>query len=310
MSFTTLEVIVFPNTTVLPIYVGEAKGLFSDQGLRINLTTTPTSTYQMTNLIGGKYQIAIGAFDNILAYQEGQGSVIPDTETDLFAFMGVAQMNLQLVVQPEIRSYADLKGKRFAVDAVSTGFVLVLRKMLEIGGLTPDDYELIPVGTSRWETMKAGEHAGAIMTDNYMSGELSSGLRVLDNSLDVFEAYQSAVGSACRGWAAAHPDILTGFIRAYVACLDWIFEAANRAEAAEILARNREGMSGAAAEKAVGQLTSGREGLTPKAKLSMAGLTTVLELRNQFGEPRKELAGLDKYIDLSYYEAAVSSSGK
>ena len=34
---------------------------------------------------------------------------------------------------------------------------------------------------------------------------------------------------------------------------------------------------------------------------------TVLELRNQFGEPRKQLTDLDKYIDLSYYQAAVGA---
>lgn len=309
---TTLEIIVFPNTTVLPLYVGIERGTFRDEGLRIELTTTPTSTYQMTNLVAGKYQIAIGAFDNIVAFQEGQGAVVLDPEPDLFAFMGVAQMNLQLVVQPDILSYDALRGKTLAVDAVTSGFVLVLRRMLELGGLGPDDYELVPVGTRRWESLKAGEHSGALMTDNYMAGELATGLRVLDNSLDVLDAYQSAVGSACRGWAAAHRDRLTGFIRAYIACLDWVFDPANRQQAEDILARNRDGMSAEAAAKSVAQLVSDREGLMPKARLDMVGVRTVLDLRNRFGEPRKLLADPDKYIDLSYYEAAAafSSSGK
>ena len=299
-----LKVIVFPNTTVLPLYVGETKGFFAQQNLAVERTVTPTSTFQITRLAAGEFDIAIGAFDNIVAYQEGQGAEILENP-DLFAFMGVARMNLQLVVQPDIQSYADLKGKALAVDAVSSGFVSVLRRMLELGGLGLEDYELVPVGTRRWETMKAGEHAGALMTDNFMSGDLSTGLRILDNSIDALPPYQSAVGSACRGWAAAHEDELIRFIRAYVACLDWIFDPANRDEAARILADNRDGMSAQAAANSVAQLVSGREGLTPKAALNMDAVQTVVDLRNRFGEPRKELAGPEPYLDLSYYQAAM-----
>ena len=40
---TTLEVIVFPNTTQLPLYVGGEKGYFAHAGLAVNITVTPTS---------------------------------------------------------------------------------------------------------------------------------------------------------------------------------------------------------------------------------------------------------------------------
>lgn len=119
---TLLKVIVFPNTTQLPLYVGDALGIFARHGLTVERTITPTSTFQITKLAAGEFDIAIGAFDNIVAYQEGQGADLLQ-DPDLFAFMGMARMNLQLVVQPGIQSYADLKGKTFAVDAVSSGFV-------------------------------------------------------------------------------------------------------------------------------------------------------------------------------------------
>ncbi len=302
---TLLKVIVFPNTTQLPLYVGDALGIFARHGLTVERTITPTSTFQITKLAAGEFDIAIGAFDNIVAYQEGQGAELLQ-DPDLFAFMGVARMNLQLVVQPGIQSYADLKGKTFAVDAVSSGFVSVLRRMLELGGLGLDDYELVPVGTKRWETLKAGKHSGALMTDNFMSGDLSTGLRILDNSIDALPPYQSAVATACRGWAAARGDDLIRFIQAYVECLDWIFDPANHDEAARILGNNRDGMSPEAAANSVAQLTSGREGLTPKAALDMEAVRTVVDLRNRFGESRKELAGPEPYIDLSYYEAAIT----
>lgn len=115
------------------------------------------------------------------------------------------------------------------------------------------------------------------------------------------------MGSARRSWAGANGDALTGFIRAYVRCLDWIFDPANRTAAARILASHRDGMSPEAAAKAVAQLVSDDEGLTPKAALAHHALVTVIELRDRFGEPRKELADPERYIDLSYHEAAIGS---
>ena len=71
---TLLKVIVFPNTTQLPLYVGDALGIFARHGLTVERTITPTSTFQITKLAAGEFDIAIGAFDNIVAYQEGQGA--------------------------------------------------------------------------------------------------------------------------------------------------------------------------------------------------------------------------------------------
>ena len=38
------------------------------------MTTTPSSAFQAENLINGKFHIAGTAFDNVVAYREGQGA--------------------------------------------------------------------------------------------------------------------------------------------------------------------------------------------------------------------------------------------
>ena len=105
-SPTTLEIIAFPGAPNLPIFVAQEKGFFEHEGVAINLTTTPSSAYQAENLAAGKFQIAGTAFDNVVAYQEGQGAV-PLKDTDFFAFMGATQIELAFVVAPDVNSYAD-----------------------------------------------------------------------------------------------------------------------------------------------------------------------------------------------------------
>jgi hypothetical protein len=48
----------------------------------------------------------------------------------------------------------------------------------------------------------------------------------------------------------------------------------------------------------------GKGGFEPEAKLDIDGIKKVLELRSEYGKPQKTLTNPDKYIDLSYYEAA------
>jgi hypothetical protein len=46
-------------------------------------------------------------------------------------------------------------------------------------------------------------------------------------------------------------------------------------------------------------------GLTPKAKLDIEGVRKVLELRSEYGLPKKELTNPTKYYDPQYYDAAT-----
>ena len=69
----TLNVIVFPGGFNLPTWAAERQGFFEQNGVRVALTATPNSTFQMQGLAEGRFDIAMTAIDNVVAYQEGQG---------------------------------------------------------------------------------------------------------------------------------------------------------------------------------------------------------------------------------------------
>ena len=134
-SAQTIEVIVFAGNSAMPLYVAQDKGFFAREGLTVNVHPTPSSGFQMANLIAGKFHIAGTAIDNLIAYQEGQGTAKVDREPDLVAFLGGSSIELALMAQPPIKSIAELRGREFALDSLSTGFAFVLRKMLQKNGL-------------------------------------------------------------------------------------------------------------------------------------------------------------------------------
>jgi TRAP-type uncharacterized transport system substrate-binding protein len=59
--------------------------LFARDGIEVELTKTPNSAFQLTDLIAGTFDIAMTAIDNVVAYMEGQGEAPVATTPSLWA---------------------------------------------------------------------------------------------------------------------------------------------------------------------------------------------------------------------------------
>src|SRR5256885_16342820 len=84
----TLQVIVFPGGFNWPICAAQERGFFARDGLEVELTPTPSSVFQLTNLIEAKFDIGMTAIANVIAYQEGPGEAPASGPPDLSAFLG------------------------------------------------------------------------------------------------------------------------------------------------------------------------------------------------------------------------------
>src|SRR5258708_24121805 len=98
---TPLRVISFPGGANLPLWVAEDKGLFAREQLAVKVSPTPNSDELVQSLIKNEEDVAMAAFDNVVAYQEGQAGVKPTDAPDCFAFMGFSRGTVRLVVNPD-----------------------------------------------------------------------------------------------------------------------------------------------------------------------------------------------------------------
>lgn len=305
---TTVELICFPGAPNLPVFVASEKGWFEDTDITVHLTTTPSSSFQAENLASGKFQIAGTAFDNVVAYAEGQGAVAIEPRPDFFAFMGATQIQLALVTLPDVMTVADLKGRSLALDALATGFAFVLYEMLARAGLARDDVTMVPVGATplRWDSVRNGTHAGTLTIEPFTSIARAQGFNVVETSTNLFASYQGGCFTARRAWAKANGHVIEGFIRGYLKGLAWTLSPDNRGEATEILLRNMEAIKPPVAPRVMDSLLDPRSGLTPEAKLLPDGIATVLDLRSRYGGGAP-LADAARYVDLSYYDAVTGA---
>ena len=109
-----------------------------------------------------------------------------------------------------------------------------------------------------------------------------------------------------RAYARDHWTALVGYIRGYLAGLDWLCDPGNAAAAAALLRQNLPQISPSLAQQSYSVLVSPK-GFAPRAQIDLAGVRTVLELRSRYGEPRRVLADPGKYYDPQYYQAALSN---
>ena len=301
-----LEVIVFAGGFNWPIWVAQDKGFFRDNGVEVNLTPTPGSVYQLTNLIDGKFDIAMTAIDNLIAYREGQGED-PKVGPDLVAVMGADQGFLKLVTVPEVKTIADLRGRTVSVDARTTGYAFVLFEILERNGLREPDYKVERAGgvLQRFQALMEKKHDGTLLLSPFEVQAEARGFHALAAASDVLGPYQGLVAGVRRSWAEQHRDALIGYIAAYARAVEWLYDPANRVEAIALLRKNLPQMSPEGADASYRLLLDPKTGFQRRGAISLEGVARVLALRTKWSETKKTLGPPTAYYDATYYDAAM-----
>ena len=303
---THLDIVTFGGTSNLPIWVAMDKGMFAKQGLSVTQDVTKGSVAEIKNLMAGKYQIGSTSFDNSIAYTEGQADIKIDNY-DIVGIAGVHSGMNSVVVRPEIKSYADLKGKVAASDALNSGYGVMLFAILEKHGLKLNrDYTAIAVGSGpkRLEAMQEGKAQVAALSAPEDIKAKREGYNILEDAVTALgRPYQGSAYVVRRAWAKDHEKEVVAFIRSIVAANDFIFT--NKAGAIQVLKAHVKGLTDADGDVVYAALTNGKGGLNRKAEINIEGVKTLLALRGQYAEPKKNLTDPYKYVDLSYYEKAT-----
>jgi ABC-type nitrate/sulfonate/bicarbonate transport system substrate-binding protein len=297
-----LKLLQFRAAYNLPVHVAIETGIFGRHELTVETAYTPGSVYIIQALKEGRCDIGHTGADDIIAYVE------QDNSSDLFLFTGLHSGLFSLIGTANCKSVDSLFGGSIGVDAKTSGFALVLERMLHARGLGRANYQLIEVGgwESRYRALLEKKITATLLTEPFVGNALRMGCRLLAREFEMIPSYQGTCGAACRRWAEQHTERLTRYIRAYVEATRWCFDSRNRRSCLDILARHNE-MDTLAAEHTLDGLLHPEHGLYPEAALNMSGVLAALELRAEMGYLARPIPSVEKYVDQSYYQKAVST---
>jgi NitT/TauT family transport system substrate-binding protein len=301
---TPLRVNTFPNAKALPLHAGIAKGIFERRGFKIVLHLTENSRSQRDGLASGQFDIVHSAVDNALA-------MIEVAKHDVVIVTGGDSGMNEFFVQPEIKSFADVRGRILVVDAPDTAYALQAKKILAAHGLKAGtDYTVKPVGAGvyRFKAMaESKDNAAAILNLPFTVQAEQLGMKSLGRTIDLLGPYQAGGAFLMRSFAREHPAVLERYIAAYVEALRWARDPVNRAESVALLTEKLK-ISGKEAERTYELLMDPGFGFTPDARFDLEGFRNVLAMRAEIegGQP----AAPERYIDLGYYERAMKLPGR
>jgi len=303
----TLRVNLFPGSTSLPLLTAIDKGFFARRGLAIEVQYTPNSETLRAGLPAGRFDIAHAGVDNAI-------DIIEVAKHDVIVVTGGdAGMN-EFMVRPEIRSFADIRGKVLAVDAPNTAYALVAKKILKNNGLIEGrDYTVQAVGGTlqRSAAMVNNPDLVAGMVNPPFSFTIRErGLKSLGRATELAGPYQATSAFVMRSWARQNSATLERYIAAYIEGTRYAMNPANRAEITRLL-ENRLKLSPAVASRTYDALMTPGFGLGPDVRISMDGFRNVLALRAELeGQWGGRAPDPEKYLDLSYYERALGMAAR
>jgi ABC-type nitrate/sulfonate/bicarbonate transport system substrate-binding protein len=292
---------VFQGMQNLPILAAQEKGYFAKRELKVDMKIAPNSGELREGLAQGRYQIVHGGVDNAIAMAE-------TAKADVAVFMGGDNGWNHVMAQPEIGSYADLRGKTVLVDAPNTAFALVLYKILDKHGLKRGDYQVKEAGATyvRFEAMQKDKaNAAAILNVPFTIRAERAGLKNMGRAIDEIGPYMSTAGFVMRPWAAAHADVMQRYIQSYIEGLRFVLDPANR-NAVIALMVDKLKLPPEVAAQAYAVAAHPVEGMAKDASFDMDGFKNVLKLRAEIlGQWGGTPPAPEKYLDLSYYERAL-----
>ena len=193
------------------LYVAQEMGLFRKYGLDVNLSYTAGAAQVIQTMMAGENQIATAG---------GSGVVDADLAgADLVAVAGMVNMPaFYIVVQPEIKSIQDLRGKPVGVTRFGSSTDFTMRYILKKAGLEPDkDVPLLQMGGQ--PELAVGIEARRIfaapMTPPALQKTLKAGARIQIPPKTIGLSFPHVGIVVRKTYLTAHRQVVKNFISGY-----------------------------------------------------------------------------------------------
>jgi NitT/TauT family transport system substrate-binding protein len=212
-----------------PLYIAEAKGMFAERGIKIELNNVLSANNVAQDVASGSINLGtVGLVEPVRAAAKGAGVAIIREEGALPPFA--------LMAKPTIESLADLKGKTVSLGGIADSTEVYFERMLSPVHLTPNQVDKVYAGSTadRFAQLKSGAVDAALLLPPFDSLAAAANFRDLGDTKDYVKDLPFSGYMVNVSWAKAHPDLVRKFLSGYQEAVDWFYNKANRAEAIAI----------------------------------------------------------------------------
>ncbi len=215
----------------LPAWIALHAGLFAAEGLCVTIEHLEAIDAVNQAVSDGRAQFAYGVTEHVILDAEAGGQQV---------ILGgnVNRLPFSLISVPEVRRFADLRGRTIGVSSLRAGSSSLVMKLLAARGLHyPEDYGMLACGPilARWDKLRSGEIQAGLqgVPLNYIA--LDQGFNTLCEPREEVPWFQFTSLNADRRWLAANPALALRFLRAFLRAHERFYD--DRANASAIAER-------------------------------------------------------------------------
>lgn len=194
------------------IWVAQQEGLFKKYGMEVEYLALNSGTLGVQMLISGESQFlfSTGALA-VTANLQGADIAMITGGFNLFAF--------KVIGRPEVKSMADLRGKKISISQFGSATDFAVQAALERFGVDPKQVTVLQLGgsTNRVTALANGSTDASLFTEPYASSVLKNyKMNLLLDMADAGMAYPQSCLMVKRSYMDANRERAANFVKAIV----------------------------------------------------------------------------------------------
>jgi ABC-type nitrate/sulfonate/bicarbonate transport system substrate-binding protein len=284
----------------LPFSVAQRKGFFPREGLDVVMVPIPGGTDRIVAALdNGDIDVGKNATPYLIqAVLKGSDAVAVASQTTNPIY--------SMIVRPEIKSFADLKGKILGLSTPGDTITLSAVRLLGAKSLKASDYKAkLVVGTpARFECLKSGECAAVPMGQPEDLEAIKQGFPRLGFTYEAGSNLIFNVDMTRRAWGEQNKEAVVRFVRAMAAAYEFMNDPKNRDEITTMIKESGKLSDDVARAIFAPYLDPAKNVLPRRGELSLAAFNRVLALMSDVGAIPSPPPAAEKFVDLQYLRAA------
>ena len=284
----------------LPLTVAERKGFFIREGLNLEVIPIPGGTDRIVAALDkGEIDVGRNATPYLIqAVLKGSDAVaiIAQTTNPVYS----------LIVRPEVKSFADLKGKLIGMSTPGDTITLASVRLLASKGIKASDFRAkAVVGTSaRFDCLKSMDCVAVLMAQPEDLNAIKQGFQRLGFTHEAGADLIFNVDMAPRAWGEKNRETLVRLTRGFAAAYEYINDARNHGDVLNIVKESLK-LSDETARQIFAPYTEPDKNVLPRrGELDLKAFDRVLALMGEAGVIPTPVAPAARFVDLQYLKAA------
>jgi ABC-type nitrate/sulfonate/bicarbonate transport system substrate-binding protein len=284
----------------LYLYVAQKQGFFARENVTVEIVQIPGGTGNMVAALDrGEVDVTQTATPYLIqAVLAGSPAV------------GIAGTTVNpiysLIAKPQIKDFADVKGKLIGLSLPVDTISISMRKLLALKGLDQADYRVKELVGSpvRAACLKSGECDAVPLGQPDDLIAVKEGYRRLGLSTEAVASFQFEVIAARRDFAQTHAPAIIGLVSALADAFRFIRDPAHRDDAVNAIVALT-GTSDEIARATLALYLDPDRGVLPRqAEIDLSGLAQVIAFMGEGGTVKPPLPAPEQFVDLQYLRAA------